>query len=76
MAACDRAIVSINGGTKPYTVTVIDIYSTVIRYNYTLGSDDNAFSYVNEIPPGDLFFSTYLSNSDISDYSIVYMCFV
>ncbi|KAL5483477.1 hypothetical protein ACEPAI_8709 [Sanghuangporus weigelae] len=53
-ATCDDLIVSMSGGTKPYTVTVVG--DTVL--NYTLGENDNSFDYVNQNAPGESFIIT------------------
>ncbi|KAL5521126.1 hypothetical protein ACEPAG_9048 [Sanghuangporus baumii] len=54
VATCDDLIVSISGGTKPYTVTVVG--DTVL--NYTLGANDDSFDYVNQSAPGESFIIT------------------
>ncbi|KAL5504937.1 hypothetical protein ACEPAH_7600 [Sanghuangporus vaninii] len=54
VATCDDLIVSISGGTKPYTVTVVG--DTVL--NYTLGANEDSFDYVNQNAPGESFIIT------------------
>lgn len=49
---CDDLSLSITGGTKPYTVSVV---STNFTNNFTLGATDDGFNYIDQVDTGDGF---------------------
>lgn len=51
--------VNITNGQKPYTVSVVPGIVAAVPQNFTLGDDDDAFTYVNRIPTGNFFISEW-----------------
>lgn len=49
---CDLVQFSISGGKKPYTVSIAETNSEV-PFNNTMGSNDNTYSWVNNLTPGN-----------------------
>ncbi len=59
---CDAATANITGGTKPYTVSIMPSNGD-IPTNFTLGAEDDLFTYVNRVQPGSSFLSEPLPHS-------------
>lgn len=57
VSTCDSVTVNIANGQKPYTVSVVPGIVAAVPQNFTLGDDDDAFTYVNRIPTGNFFIS-------------------
>ncbi|EJD08454.1 uncharacterized protein FOMMEDRAFT_69934, partial [Fomitiporia mediterranea MF3/22] len=51
VATCDDLTLAITGGVKPYTVSVLGLNFT----NFTLGTENDEFKYLNQDTPGDSF---------------------
>ena len=59
ISTCDTVTVNITNGQKPYIVSVIPDIVGAVPENFTLGKDDDAFTFVNRIPTGNSFISEF-----------------
>lgn len=64
---CDALTISLSGGEKPYTLTILGQEDHVIQNN-TMGPNDDRFEFINRNPPGDGFFCTKPSYNTIAFY--------
>lgn len=65
VSTCDSVSVNITNGQKPYTVSVVPGIVAAVPQNFTLGDDDDAFTYVNRIPTGNFFISESLHRHSV-----------
>ena len=62
ISTCDTVTVNITNGQKPYIVSVIPDIVGAVPENFTLGKDDDAFTFVNRIPTGNSFISEFMTS--------------
>ena len=59
-AVCDSLMISISGGTKPYTLTIIGQVTQPMQ-NVTMGPKDDSYEFVNKNGPMQPLFCTQSS---------------
>ena len=52
---CSAITMYYSGGQKPYTVTFVPVGGSA-AYNITMGTNDDALSWVNTLPPSTKFY--------------------
>lgn len=52
LQTCQPLGFQVTGGTKPYTISIAALDSTLVT-NVTMGSDHDLLTYINRVSPGD-----------------------
>jgi hypothetical protein len=63
ISTCDSVQLSISGGVKPYTVSVAET-DVLVPFNYSMKSNDDIYTWVNNLSPGNEVISESLQLMD------------